>query len=59
MEELQAAATSTAICYINGKRYELPPGRGEVTLLTYLRGTRLCLQQQLHAASGQQHFYRT
>ncbi|GFR49634.1 hypothetical protein Agub_g11707 [Astrephomene gubernaculifera] len=34
------------ICYINGKRYVLPPGRGETTLLQFLRenglkGTKL------------------
>lgn len=28
------------ICYVNGKRYELPPGRGEGTLLQFLRGGR-------------------
>ncbi len=26
------------ICYINGKRYVLPQGRGETTLLQFLRG---------------------
>ena len=26
------------ICYVNGKRYELPLGRGESTLLQFLRG---------------------
>ncbi|PNW76169.1 hypothetical protein CHLRE_12g545101v5 [Chlamydomonas reinhardtii] len=40
------SATGDAICYINGKRYVLPPGRGEVTLLQFLRengltGTKL------------------
>ena len=29
------------ICYINGKKYPLPPGRGEATLLQYLRGAYL------------------
>lgn len=26
------------ICYINGRRHLLPHGRGETTLLQYLRG---------------------
>eukprot|EP00955_Chlamydomonas_euryale_P117370 366469-Chlamydomonas_euryale.AAC.4 len=30
--------TGDALCYINGRRYDLPPGRAEVTLLTFLRG---------------------
>ena len=29
---------STPICYVNGKRYELPQGRAEATLLQWLRG---------------------
>jgi hypothetical protein len=29
---------ATPICYVNGKRYELPSGRGEGTLLQFLRG---------------------
>uniref|UniRef100_A0A7R9YWD4 xanthine dehydrogenase n=1 Tax=Chlamydomonas euryale TaxID=1486919 RepID=A0A7R9YWD4_9CHLO len=38
--------TGDALCYINGRRYDLPPGRAEVTLLTFLRekgltGTKL------------------
>ena len=33
--------SSEAIAYINGKRYELPAGRGEVTLLQFLRGERI------------------
>ena len=37
-EELQAPGE--AVCYINGKRHVLPPGRGEATLLQYLRGAR-------------------
>jgi hypothetical protein len=35
-----AQQDATPICYINGKRIFLPPGRGEVTLLTFLRGGR-------------------
>ncbi|GMH39295.1 hypothetical protein BSKO_07193 [Bryopsis sp. KO-2023] len=36
----------TPTCYVNGKRHELPPARGEATLLSYLRecgltGTKL------------------
>jgi hypothetical protein len=31
---------NTPICYVNGKRYELPLGRGEGTLLQFLRGKR-------------------
>lgn len=27
------------VIYINGKRFELPLGRAEATLLEYLRGT--------------------
>ena len=27
------------ICYVNGKRYELPEGRAEATLLQWLRGS--------------------
>lgn len=30
-----------AICYVNGKRITLPPGRGEATLLQFLRGTQI------------------
>ena len=26
------------ICYVNGKRFDLPLGRGEATLLRFLRG---------------------
>lgn len=26
------------ICFVNGKRYDLPLGRGEATLLQFLRG---------------------
>lgn len=29
------------ICYVNGKRYELPSGRAEATLLQWLRGGSL------------------
>lgn len=29
---------SVPICYINGKRHDLPEGRAEVNLLQYLRG---------------------
>jgi hypothetical protein len=29
---------ATPICYVNGRRYELPAGRGEATLLQWLRG---------------------
>ena len=29
------------ICYVNGKRYELPEGRAEATLLQWLRGPPL------------------
>lgn len=29
------------IIYVNGRRYALPEGRGEVTLLSYLRGKSL------------------
>lgn len=40
--ELQPVAgfvdDAVPICYVNGKRYELPPGRGEGTLLQFLRG---------------------
>lgn len=32
------AADATPICYVNGKRYDLPLGRGEGTLLQFLRG---------------------
>lgn len=32
------AAFDVPVAYVNGKRYELPQGRAEVTLLTYLRG---------------------
>lgn len=32
------SADAVPICYVNGKRYELPPGRGEGTLLQFLRG---------------------
>ena len=32
------ASTMEPVAYINGKRFILPPGRGEVTLLTFLRG---------------------
>lgn len=28
-------------CYVNGKRVQLPPGRGECTLLEYIRGALL------------------
>ncbi len=31
------------VAYVNGKRYELPHGRAEVTLLTYIRGDNLLL----------------
>lgn len=40
---------TTPICYVNGKRYELPLGRGEGTLLQFLRGglrTEGCDAQQ-------------
>ena len=36
-----------AIAYINGKRFVLPPGRGEVTLLTFLRGESLRMCQRI------------
>ena len=32
------ATTIEPIAFINGKRFILPPGRGEITLLTFLRG---------------------
>lgn len=31
-------ADAIPICYVNGKRYELPLGMGERTLLQFLRG---------------------
>lgn len=37
-ESCSAAPAAEAIIYINGKRYVLPAGRGEATLLTFLRG---------------------
>ena len=37
-ESCSAAPAAEAIIYINGKRYKLPAGRGEATLLTFLRG---------------------
>lgn len=40
-------ATCEALCYINGKRYVLPEGRAEVTLLTYLRGEDTWTQDSL------------
>ncbi|KXZ53315.1 hypothetical protein GPECTOR_7g1209 [Gonium pectorale] len=38
MTAADAPAGSEPICYINGKRYVLPSGRGEITLLQFLRG---------------------
>lgn len=48
------------LLYVNGKRLVLPPGRAEVTLLTYLRGVcflSLGLRWLPHAATdvGQMH----
>jgi hypothetical protein len=44
LAELEAVpgfvADAVPICYVNGKRYELPLGRGEGTLLQFLRGAR-------------------
>lgn len=37
-ESCSAAPAAEAIIYINGKRYVLPAGRGEATLLAFLRG---------------------
>jgi hypothetical protein len=59
--ELARAACSSGICYINGKRHVLPSGRGDVTLLTYLRGELLPYQVHVyhmgclirHLSSGQ------
>lgn len=34
-----AAEPVVPICYVNGKRYELPEGRAEATLLQWLRGS--------------------
>ncbi|GFH18705.1 uncharacterized protein HaLaN_15553, partial [Haematococcus lacustris] len=44
--DMVSAQDSEAVCYINGKRWVLPPGRGETTLLAFLRdigltGTKL------------------
>ena len=36
-----ATETVVPICYVNGKRYELPEGRAEATLLQWLRGPPL------------------
>lgn len=44
-EELQRPGE--AVCYINGKRHVLPPGRAEATLLQYLRGEDLIMNLQL------------
>ncbi len=33
-----AVAPQEIICYINGKRYAMPTGRAEATVLQYLRG---------------------
>lgn len=38
--ELEFVSDAVPICYVNGKRYELPLGRGEGTLLQFLRGER-------------------
>ena len=32
-------ADDVPMCYVNGKRHLLPLGRGEATLLQWLRGT--------------------
>ena len=46
-----------AVCYINGKRFELPKGRGEATLLQFLRGGKVSLQlPQVFCETVQIHF---
>ena len=51
-------AMAEPIAYINGKRFSLPTGRAEVTLLQYLRGAlagpgHACvLQCSLQAGTG-------
>ena len=42
-----AAERVVPICYVNGKRYELPEGRAEATLLQWLRGSTLTQQVEL------------
>ena len=37
------------IVYVNGKRYELPEGKAETTLLQYLRGTTSLLTLSCYA----------
>lgn len=37
-QALEASASDSGSVYVNGKKYELPSGRGETTLLTWLRG---------------------
>jgi hypothetical protein len=43
-------ADATPICYVNGKRFQLPQGRGEGTLLQFLRGKLMGLY--FHALSA-------
>lgn len=43
-------------CYVNGKRVQLPPGRGECTLLEYIRGALLG-QVKIHQ-NPQRHLLR-
>jgi hypothetical protein len=38
LSPLGFADDAKPICYVNGKRYSLPMGRGEATLLQWLRG---------------------
>jgi hypothetical protein len=38
LSPLGFADDAKPICFVNGKRYSLPMGRGEATLLQWLRG---------------------
>ena len=38
LPEENVSVSSTAVCYVNGKRHVLPEARGDTTLLQWLRG---------------------
>jgi hypothetical protein len=51
LSPLGFADDAKPICFVNGKRYTLPMGRGEATLLQWLRG-ELALHLRECAAAG-------
>lgn len=51
LSPLGFADDAKPICYVDGKRYSLPMGRGETTLLQWLRG-ELALLSRKDAATG-------